>query len=199
MKEFIWPNGVIPYVIDPELGEYSDLIKKAMREVESRSCITFPERTDENDYVRLVRGSGCSSSVGRKGGQQTISLGKGCENLGIIIHELMHAIGFYHLHQRHDRDDYLRVHWKNILPDAVSNFKLMKPGDQRVDAVFDYSSIMMYGDNSFSVDHRKKTMTPTLRETKIQPPADKKHLTDVDAYSINRLYQCEGNENEIPD
>lgn len=168
-----------------------------MREIEMKSCIVFRRREDEQDYVRITKGTGCSASVGRRGGEQQISLGKGCENLGIIIHELMHTVGFYHLHQRHDRDDYLNIHWNNIIPSALPNFKAMKPGDRRVDAIFDYSSIMLYGDTSFSKDKVKKTMTPTLRGEKISPPAEKTQLSDVDAYSINRLYQCEDNNHEI--
>ena len=38
----------------------------------------------------------CHSKVGRTGGQQLLSLGPGCHDVGSTLHELSHAIGLYH-------------------------------------------------------------------------------------------------------
>ena len=35
----------------------------------------------------------CASYVGRIGRRQKLSLGSGCEYLGVIMHETMHALG----------------------------------------------------------------------------------------------------------
>ena len=34
--------------------------------------------------------------VGRVGGEQKLSIGRGCERLGTAIHEISHSLGFWH-------------------------------------------------------------------------------------------------------
>lgn len=60
----------------------------------------------------------CFSGVGRSGGMQVVSLAPAClrRGRGIVLHELMHVLGFWHEHSRADRDRYIRVNWHEILP-----------------------------------------------------------------------------------
>lgn len=57
----------------------------------------------------------CWSTIGRDGGQQVVSLSvDGCLDHGVILHELLHALGFHHEHTRSDRDQYVRINWENV-------------------------------------------------------------------------------------
>ena len=48
------------------------------------------------DNVSIMRGGGCYSSLGKRGGKQDLSLAQGCTySVGTPIHEFMHAIGIY--------------------------------------------------------------------------------------------------------
>ena len=50
------------------------------------------------------------------GGGQVLSLqAGGCTNIGIVAHELIHALGFYHEQSRNDRDSFVTVNYNNIL------------------------------------------------------------------------------------
>lgn len=57
----------------------------------------------------------CYSKVGKTGGVQALSFGKGCFQHPTLVHELGHSIGFFHEHTRSDRDDYLNIHWSEIM------------------------------------------------------------------------------------
>jgi hypothetical protein len=48
------------------------------------------------------------------GAQQVSLQSPSCVYSGIVAHELMHALGFWHEQSRSDRDNYVRINWNNI-------------------------------------------------------------------------------------
>ena len=52
----IWPNGEIPYTIDSSLWHVKGKIIKAMRHIESKTCVKFLPRTSQRNYVRIYQG-----------------------------------------------------------------------------------------------------------------------------------------------
>lgn len=92
-------------------------ILAAMQDIQSKTCIRFKPRRREGDYVYITMfQQGCYSYIGRDGGSQQLNLGPGCWHKTTIIHELVHAIGFWHEQSRRDRDKYIKVQWNNISP-----------------------------------------------------------------------------------
>lgn len=65
--------------------------------------------------------------------------------LGIVAHEIGHAIGFYHEHNRPDRDNYVHINYNNIATDHKGNFRLASWDDiVTLGIPYDYSSLMHY-------------------------------------------------------
>lgn len=190
MENFLWPKGEIPYKVSHPRRKVKENFEYAINHIMKRTCIRFVPWSGERDYVEVVDGRGCSSHVGRQGGKQYLTLGRGCSPKGTIIHELIHAIGFYHLQQKHDRDNHLKVHWRNIAPGKEHNFSLLPAHDKRVDKKFDYNSVMIYSSEAFSKGDGKKTMEPKVSQVTLLAPYDKLTMTKSDAVSINRLYKC---------
>lgn len=56
----------------------------------------------------------CWSVKGRAGGVQELSIGDGCVSRATVVHELMHALGFDHEHQRPDQKKFIVVKYDNI-------------------------------------------------------------------------------------
>ena len=122
-----------------------------MLRIEKSSCIRFkPFKPAYGlDYVKIVKKTGCFSSAGRIGGLQELSLGIGCVNIGTIMHELLHSIGFYHHHMRSDRDNYLNIHYNNIKSEFKKQFVKLTKSENQLLTPFDYQSIMIYGSKAF--------------------------------------------------
>lgn len=103
--------------------------------------------------------------------------------------QLMHAIGFYHMHSRSDRDAYLAVQWGNIQNNMKGEFQRNAPQKNRIFGPFDYESIMLYGAKLFSWNGRD-TMIARKRGVRLRDTAVKFGLSNYDADSINHLYGC---------
>jgi Astacin (Peptidase family M12A) len=99
------------------------LIRLAMDAVEAVTCVRFKVRKYEKDFVSIHSGQFCKSYLGRIGGPQEMSLNnKLCFQKGIIIHELLHALGYIHMHNRPDRDKHIKILWQNIDQRFYSEF-----------------------------------------------------------------------------
>ncbi|HEX5725346.1 MAG TPA: M12 family metallopeptidase, partial [Longimicrobiaceae bacterium] len=62
-----WPSGVVPYTIDSNVPQQSR-VTNAISHIESRTGRPdFVPRTNQSSYVRVIRSTGCASSVGRVG------------------------------------------------------------------------------------------------------------------------------------
>ncbi|EYC12794.1 hypothetical protein Y032_0045g1091 [Ancylostoma ceylanicum] len=110
----LWSKGVYYYFHGNATPEVRSVFTKGARLWMKDTCIDFFESNSAPDRIRVFKEQGCWSYVGRIGGQQDLSLGKGCESVGTAAHEIGHAIGFYHTHSRHDRDNFITFNAQNV-------------------------------------------------------------------------------------
>lgn len=126
------------------LKDYKDYntIMAAMEEYHKKTCIKWVRWSGEKDYVHFVpANTGCWSSVGKVGGKQVtpqkhavlhisssatiLSNATNLQDLnlqtpgcltkkGTVIHEMLHALGFFHEQNRHERDKYVTIKWQNV-------------------------------------------------------------------------------------
>ncbi|KAI4457864.1 discoidin cub egf laminin and zinc metalloprotease domain containing [Holotrichia oblita] len=192
-ERYRWSNNEIPYVLAPGFDdEEIAWIKKSLEEFVDRTCLVVRERTpSDTDYVYVTGdNSGCWSYVGRRGGMQTLNLqrsypGNGCFRNGTIVHEFLHAAGFYHQQSSPDRDDYVIIVWENIQSGTQGNFdKMSWDVVTTFGQPYDYGSVMHYGAYAFSANGERTIVT-------LDPEAEigqRYEMSEIDATKVNLMY-----------
>ncbi|KAI8121830.1 hypothetical protein FF38_00332 [Lucilia cuprina] len=190
-----WPQAIVPYEIEGNFATNElSIISHAFNEYHTKTCVRFRKRTNEKDYIVLTnKPTGCWASLGRMGGRQEVNLeSRKCFfNYGTSMHELMHALGFYHEQNRFERDSYVKVITENIKPNMLVNFgKLPHSAATAYGVPYDYASIMHYRSTSFS-----KNGKPTLEALQATPEALKmgqRHgFSKGDILKIKAMYRCQ--------
>ena len=157
--------------------------------------------------------------MGRQGGFQGISLGKGCVHFGIVLHELMHSLGFWHEQSRADRDDYIQIVWSNIRKGITLlgcihpsykniNFNISRDTSfflgmdhnfkkytwkyiQNLGENYDLYSVMHYGPFVFAADRSRPTIIAGGNATSGKVEMGQRvGFSPVDLRKINKLYKC---------
>ena len=197
-KDMLWPRGIVHYEFHGSLnGGSQRTIHSALREIEQLSCVRFFPLEYQSDYVEFTgKGDTCLSSIGKVGGEQLINLPQHCRNRGIILHEVLHALGIWHEQSRPDRDMYVEVLKENIETGREQNFQARRSTEvDHYGERYDYGSIMHYSFNAFSSNGH-----PTLRIINMneyvrqgQPlVGQRQRLSRSDIIQLNRMYNCPG-------
>lgn len=110
---------------------------------------------------------------------QGIALSSGCIRFSVVVHELGHAIGFYHEHNRPDRDDYISLS-SNINPELATQLERIPESESNTLGLgYDYASIMHYG-----------SLRGVISAKNDLPFGNAKELSPLDIQKTNRLYSC---------
>ena len=150
-----WPSGIVPFTFASDVSTTNrQRALEAMAALnESVADINFIYRTNEDNYIQFINSPetyNYSTSAGMAGGMQQVAITSGSwSSQGIIEHELIHALGWYHEQARPDRDTFVTINWNNIESGFESQFSLRAESATN-GSLYDYDSVMHYGACSFS-------------------------------------------------
>uniref|UniRef100_A0AAG5DNC9 Metalloendopeptidase n=1 Tax=Anopheles atroparvus TaxID=41427 RepID=A0AAG5DNC9_ANOAO len=195
-QRFRWPNRIVYYYINeadftPEQVQHVEL---GVRLLQTHSCLRFVRvNSDASAYIRVIGSdSGCYSWIGYTGQAQNLNLqpypvGQGCFSIGTVVHEFLHALGFYHQQSASDRDEYVDIIWKNIQQGTEYNFnKYDSSWITDFNVRYDYGSIMHYGPTAFSINGQR-TIVPKDPTAII---GQRVGMSEKDISKLNLMYGC---------
>lgn len=130
----------------------------------------------------------CTSYIGKTSRQQKVSIGGSCFEFSSILHELGHVIGFYHEHNRPDRDEYVEIVEENLRSGSQRQFEKLRHDEVNLFGIgYDYNSVMHYNKDYFS----KKSSTATIVALDPSIPiGEADGLSPLDILKTNLLCGC---------
>jgi hypothetical protein len=197
-----WPGGVVPYRFHSNVNEVNRArVAQAIAILEAVCDVDWREA----DFVEFVSTGGDtdldpenSSFVGRIGGRQEIRMFN-WGTQGILIHEMMHAMGFYHEQSRTDRGSFVIVRLANINDSNENNFRI-EP-NAIASGPYDYGSIMHYGVCAFFTESSQcsdcwpggspqcHTVTPIVPDTALAASMGQRSaISALDSHGLRSSY-----------
>jgi hypothetical protein len=190
-----WPNGTLPYDLAPDVR--GDAFKrsqfeKACRLLTAQSGIGCMDLAKGNvigkeNHVYVVDSptEENQSYVGRVGGRQVIEITSWSSEI-IIAHELKHALGWVHEHQRPDRDAFVRINWANIDPTTLANFEIVTSATSG--GPYDFESIMHYPPDAFSVNGQRTIEPLPPYENQLSKMGQRRYVSKIDLAEMIDVY-----------
>ncbi|PIO66544.1 astacin [Teladorsagia circumcincta] len=110
--------------------------------------------------------------------------------IGIVAHEIGHALGFWHTHSRYDRDQFITVLEENINDTFIDEFlKQSNETNNNYGLTYDYGSVMHYGARAAALGENF-TMVP--KDVMYTETLGSPFIAFYDLLMMNMYYNCTG-------
>lgn len=197
-----WPNGIVPFEFDSNVTVANQTtMVNAMAVLEGVANVDFQHcdgNNCSNNYVRVRNSTVNNSFVGMKGGEQVINIVSWGDQF-IIVHELLHCLGFWHEQQRPDRNNFVEIKCGNIENGCNGNFTIESAS--KAYGYYDFDSVMHYGQCDFSRNGNCPTVSTMFPDggisIRVLPPNDarwqdeigqRNHLSALDQATVSFIY-----------
>ncbi len=160
-----WPGGVIPVAFDASVsaGQRAQFIRNCNAWGTRAPGVGCVVRTVEPVALNVYNGplpfSGGQSTVGYSTTARLhLTITPNAWTDLTVLHEVGHAFGFMHEHQRLDRDSYVTIDTSNIQSGYTGAFTVLSPASSQVYGPYDFRSVMHYFPNAFAIDASRPTI-----------------------------------------
>lgn len=199
LDEEPWPGGIVRYAFGDEVGGTNRFRSlEAMQELIAVTGVAFVPVVDEGEPYCLVRNALSNSAVvGWREPGQLVRI-RDWDSHFIIVHELIHVLGFRHEQGRPDRDDYVDIIEINIEDNEGHNFEISEDAET-FGHDYDFDSVMHYGQCHFSACEECPLCddAPSFGRTIVAKPGyeqyqwtmgQRTHLSDGDVIDLREVY-----------
>jgi len=149
----------VPYQMETDTDEVHDTVIAVINYINLTTPCIWEQRTfadpawvaiTENDFNLLwfTDLAASSQGLGKLGGRQELRICHGCNDFDLILHEMGHAMGLMHEHQRPDRDQFVNIYRGNVQDSAQGAFDIRYEGTT-LGLPYDVRSVMHYTGMSF--------------------------------------------------
>lgn len=199
-KVILWEDGVLPIVFKNNVSsDLKETVWAACKEWSRNAKVRCQSGKYKKRSLVISRSflgvkTGCWSMLGQEsyafGIKRRMNLGRGCDSYRTVLHELGHAFGLGHEHQRSDRDQYIDILKDNIKEQFLGfTYKLnFKQQETELLTPYDFFSIMHYNRRAFSKNN-KDTIQPLQKFSEyIDVIGRANHISEWDKLSLRALY-----------
>lgn len=187
--DFYWPYCTVYYKYNSNVTD-TTYFRYAMNHISANSSIVFKLKTSSTpNYIEFKAStSGNDSYVGMQSGAQVINI-TSMSSMKVIVHEIMHSLGFFHEHCRTDRDSYITINWDNIKLTKRYNFNKFNQEYSGVNqGNFDFSSIMLYDSHIYDPNFVYDTTIPAMQKLDGSPFYQGSILSSGDVAGLTAIY-----------
>ena len=148
-----WKNSTIPYYIKKSLvfvtnsknQSIYNLIISSIHEIQTKTSFKFVSYTPEkhSEYIHFSQSNKNHSKIGCQNGKNEITL-TGKADKGVILHQIMHSLGFMHQYQRQKKDSFAYFSKDQLIHPGFFDDGLHICVSGLNFGPFDYASIMHY-------------------------------------------------------
>ena len=124
-----YTGGTVYYYINSDVPDQNE-ITAAIADWDSKTSLTSvqlssPGSSTSSNWIEFIkRNSGCSSTIPGFQSWNRVYVSQSCITDN-IKHEIGHALGLFHEHQRVDRDSEIEVAWNSIPEKKRNQYRLM--------------------------------------------------------------------------